>query len=982
MTFGWKVCGHLIVAALLVANVFSSLPSFAQQDEIAALNAKIAELHRAGKYAEAIPLAHRALAIYEKALGPNHSDLAPGLNNLAFLYSKQGRYADAEPLYQRSLAIREKALGPNHPNVALVLNNLATLYERQGRYAGAEPLYKRSLAVREKALGANHPDVAQSLNNLAGLYVGQGRYADAEPLYKRSLAIDEKSQGPDHPDVATGLNNLASLYSDQGRYADAEPLFKRSLAIREKALGPNHPDVAGSLNNLAFLYSNQGRHADAEPLFKRSLAIWEKALGADHPNVAAALNNLALLYDTQGRYADAEPLFKRSLAINEKVLGPSHPEIAHALNNLARLYKKQGRHADAEPLFKRSLAIKEKAVGPSHPDVALILNNLAILYDASGDSEHALAFSRRATAAIVAHAAGEAPGAARRETAGGLIEQRANYFRRHVASLAVAADKGIEPAPALGREALEVAQWATHSSAAAALQQMAARFASGGGALATLVRENQDLAAAWREKDKKLLDALSKPEGQQDRAAIELLRKEIAAIESRLAALAARLEKEFPDYAALASPKPLKVAEVQKLLGADEALVYWLTGDKESFVFALTREGFEWKTIPIGAKALEDKVTAFRRGLDVDALTKAIEAATKPELFDLGTAHELYATLVSPVEALIKDKRHLLVVPSGALTAVPFQLLVTEKPAVAVPEFKTLNDLASYRDAAWLLKRHAITVLPSVASLKALRSFARTGASTKPMIGFGDPVFNPDELKGPKAQRAATRTAVKTRAYTDFWQGAGIDHDKLSKALPRLEDTADELKAVAKKLGAPTSDIHLRAAASEKTVRSVTLANYRIVYFATHGLVAGDIKGLAEPSLALSIPAQPTTDDDGLLTASEIAQLKLNADWVVLSACNTIAGDRPGAEALSGLARAFFYAGARALLVSHWAVESNAATLLTTSTFDLLKSDPKLGRAEALRRAMLAYMNDASNPRNAYPAYWAPFVVVGEGAAK
>ena len=164
-------------------------------------------------------------------------------------------------------------------------------------------------------------------------------------------------------------------------------------------------------------------------------------------------------------------------------------------------------------------------------------------------------------------------------------------------------------------------------------------------------------------------------------------------------------------------------------------------------------------------------------------------------------------------------------------------------------------------------------------------------------------------------------------------------------------------------------------------MKSTKLDDYRIVYFATHGLVAGDIKGLAEPSLALSMPKVPSDIDDGLLTASEVAQLKLNADWVVLSACNTIAGDKPGAQALSGLARAFFYAGARALLVTHWAVDSAAATRLTTTTFDKMNANPTLGRSQALRLAMLEMMNDATDPRNGYPAYWAPFVVVGEGGA-
>jgi CHAT domain-containing protein len=507
------------------------------------------------------------------------------------------------------------------------------------------------------------------------------------------------------------------------------------------------------------------------------------------------------------------------------------------------------------------------------------------------------------------------------------------------------------------------------------VNKLAVRLAAGSDRLAELVRQDQDLASEAETLDKAIVAALSKDAPKRDAGFGQRSRARLAAIAAERAALQKTLAAEFPDYAALSNPLPVTHAEIQALLSADEAMVLFSVADKESYVFALTRDGFDWKAVPLGTDALAKKVAAFRRGLDV---SKAMDASGKSGLFDLALANELYVTLLAPVEPFTKDKRSLLVVPSGALTALPFHLLVTEKPVAAIPE-----KLDGYRDAAWLLKRQAVSVLPSVSSLKSLRAFARKDQVVKPMTGFGDPLFNP--ALGGSDKRTATKSAsrsVTSMAYTDFWQGAGVDRARLAQALSQLPDTADELKTVARDLGVDASDIHLGADASEITVKHAKLDDYGIVYFATHGLVAGDVKGVAEPSLALSIPSELSNEDDGLLTASEVAQLKLNADWVVLSACNTIAGDKPGAEALSGLARAFFYAGARALLVSHWAVSSEAATRLTTSTFDRLKSNPNMGRAEALRQAMLAYLNDASSPRNAYPALWGPFALIGEGAAR
>ncbi len=199
--------------------------------------------------------------------------------------------------------------------------------------------------------------------------------------------------------------------------------------------------------------------------------------------------------------------------------------------------------------------------------------------------------------------------------------------------------------------------------------------------------------------------------------------------------------------------------------------------------------------------------------------------------------------------------------------------------------------------------------------------------------------------------------------------------------LARLPDTADELRAIARTLEAGGDALILGAEMTEARVKGSDLAGSRVIGFATHGLVAGDMEGTAEPALVFTPPPEASDEDDGLLTASEIARhLKLDADLVILSACNTAAADgSPGAEALSGLAKAFFYAGSRALLVSHWPVASQAAVLLTTRMFEAAAADPAAGRAESLRRSMLAMIDDPERPYLAHPLFWAPFVVVGEG---
>jgi CHAT domain-containing protein/Tfp pilus assembly protein PilF len=1001
-------------------------------------------LQAQGEMTEAETALRRALAIREKALGANHPDVAAVLTTLGQIAFSQNRLRDSEQNTSRAIAIDEATLGPDNPNTALARMQLGNVRHRQLREAEALDIYSRALDAFRKAPGQADIVVPVTLNNIAEVYKAQGRYQLAEARYLEALELQEKLHGRDSLYLTATLSNLGELRRAQGQLAEAEQLARRALAIREKALGPDHPDVAASLNNLALVFSRQDRASEAEGLLARALAIQEKAFGAGHPNVAIALNNLADADSYLGKKEEAEALLRRSLAIREKSLGPTHLDVAVTLDNLVALICGEERYAEAEPLARRSLAIREAALGKLHPLVANSLNGLAVIMDSTGrpaDAEPLLkqalniriaalgeahpdvansftnlgahdldlknwqqaydAFSAAASILIGRRTteAGETP------TSGDLkIHADTNPFPGLIVSASHLAETSDRPkAITLRSQAFEAAQWIGDEQTARAIAGMSARIAAGSGDLSARVRERQDLNEQAAAVDKMLIALISQPDAARNQASEQALRVQASAVANQIRQLDGLIAAQFSGYSALVTRTPVAIAEVQKQLGPTEALLLFTTTSRVTFVWTVTRADVHWHTAPIGERQLAETIGILRCGLDEAAWTDKAQASfcaeklnlkRPPEQlpFDSERAYGLYQALLEPVAKEI-DGKELILVPSGPLATLPFGVLLTSKPS-------TDNGRPDFANAPWLVKRFATTVLPSVASLAALRQIARNSKAPKPFIGFGNPLLDGDGRSAEAVERARQARlrqscADNPQARTDriaqrgsrsmiALSGGTADIEQLRHQMP-LPETSLELCAVANGFAPIKGDVYLGNQATEANIKALSdsgrLAQYRILHFATHGALAGQVHGSIEPGLILTPPATATRGDDGYLSSSEISGLKLDADWVVLSACNTAGGEGSNSEAFSGLARAFFYAGSRALLVTHWAVSSDAAVAITTGTTDAMTSHPEIGRAEALRRSIAALLAKGSEKgsENAHPGTWAPFVLVGSG---
>ncbi|MCB8926743.1 MAG: tetratricopeptide repeat protein [Ardenticatenaceae bacterium] len=393
----WPACGELLPHLIFATDLAEK--NSLENNQTAFLNNETGfYLQHYGSLNEARSYYERALATYEKVLGPDHPDVALSLNNLGYLLRVIGDYERAQPYYERALKIREKALGLDHPDTAQSLNDQGLLLKTMGNYAEAQPYYERALAIREKVLGPDHPSTAQSLNNLGALLRTMGDYIGAKLYYKRALRIREKVLGPDHPDTARSVSGLGALLRAMGDHVEARPHYERALRIREKILGPDHLDTAQSLNNLGLLLKIMGNYAEARTYLERALHIREKALGLDHSDTAQSFSNLGILLQATGNYAEARPYLERALTIREKALGPDHPDTARSLNNLGGLLQAMGDLAEARPYYERALTIWENVLGPDHPDTARSLNNLAWMAHDEGDLAESAQLMQRALA--------------------------------------------------------------------------------------------------------------------------------------------------------------------------------------------------------------------------------------------------------------------------------------------------------------------------------------------------------------------------------------------------------------------------------------------------------------------------------------------------------------------------------------------------------------------------------------------------------
>jgi tetratricopeptide (TPR) repeat protein len=1008
-----------------------------------------ANLGEQGRYPEGEALYRKALEIWREALGEDHPNTSRAYNNLGLNLDYQGKSAEATPLLRKALATWRKVLGEDHPDTATACNNLALSLEHQARYAEAMPLYREALEIRRKVLGEAHRDTAGSYSNLAVLLDRRGQHADAEPLHRKAREAWRKALGEAHPDAARGDHNLAINLEYQGRFADATPLFQNALATWRRVLGEDHPDTAQAYSSLAVNLDHLSRHAEALPLHQKSQEIRRKISGEAHPGTAEAYSKLAVNLDRQGRFADAEPLYRKAVDVRRKVLGEDHPDTGRAWNDLAVSLELQGRRDEAEPLYRNALRVFRKALGEDHPDTAAAYYNLGFTLYALGKVSEA---TQNWTAAV------------RSFERGRLAMSRSGLGRSQA--------ERIDPLPALAIAKASAGQareaWRLWESSLGRglLDDLSARR------LRPLTPAERDQETGLLGKIQQLDEQIggliqSGNASAQAHVRLDHFHQQRDLLRGRLDDLEQSIEAEHGAFGG----KRASLEEVQAALPPDTALVGWVdvrTRNREvslHWACLVAAQGDPtWVRVPGSGPEGAWTEADDRR---TDQLRAALLGpGLVPGPIWRSLAAQVAGQRLAPLMPGLGRFRRLIVLPSADLAGIPADVLLAAWPKGPTPT-PVVSHAPSATIFAQLVREGADR--PRATKLLAVgdplydedappASAARPGEGVlitqvefpKGMKGpiepndvlltyDGQEILDVKQFKKALGEIKAKRKALpagqsfkpsvtllragKTRSFVlaphfskityKTWRGAAPPSAKeLMPLASRLPGTRREVLAISALFprGAVTTLLGARATEAEvgRLAGSGELASYRYLHFATHGSVYPNV---AMSSALILGPSDGTeTASDGRITAEQILSTwTLDADLVVLSACETGVGKRAGGEGYLGFAQALFIKGARSLVLSEWPVSDAATSLLMVRFYqNLLGKRPGLSRpmpkAEALDEAKRWLRNlspgeaaaelnrlDESTPVTIptptapagarpfdHPQFWAAFILVGD----
>ena len=837
------------------------------------------------------------------------------------------------------------------------------------------------------------PNVASGFHfTTATLRRAEGRYVEAEASYQLAmaqstrwlsqmswLASDARHALPTTRGYSAYVNHrlaYASMLRDQGRMAEAERVALQPLVWALQRVGKYSPHAVRAASAYAELLSAQGRQVEAEQLARAALEM-AAGIGAQ-PNslfTRSANEALARALLAQDRADEADVVFERAVEPGES-LEPARA-VAAVLN---------GRAAAVLPALEEVATLRRANLGDGNPLTgeargvyAMALAALARGQKSAVGLQAALAeFGAALPALLVARRqVGESEDAVR-------VKLRTWIVQSYLEALAEIAGTDASAAAL----AFELADLLRGSDTQQAVTASAARSAASNPELAADVRREQDLrielTGLYRTQQE--IAGLSTKVLNERGIDPAALRARIGELSAQHGRLFDQIESRFPRYANLLAPRPPTLQQTQASLRPGEALLSVVSTPHITLVWALTSQRVAFARRSMGEAQIAPLVQRLRDAMDVGEKP----FSHWPDV-DLTASHELYQAVVEPVRSALDGVDTLVVAAGGSLAALPPAVLTTAAHALGSDKL-TLFD--RYAAVPWLGRQFATAQVPSVNAWVSLRSASPAQAQRSAFMGFGDPVFAPVATTA----AATTTTAAAAGPARRLAMARPNAQSLRSRSAPSwvpysrlgpLPETRDEVLAIAKAMGAdPERDVVLGAAVTRQRVKQADLSRTRVIAFATHGLLPGDFPGLTQPALALSAPPGVNADEQplqALLTLEDVLQLKLDADWVVLSACNTAAADGLGGEAVSGLGRGFFYAGSRAMLVTHWAVESDSATALVSQTFSRYAAAASVSRSKALQQAMQALRdtvvkNEQGKPLYswAHPMFWAPYALVGE----